>query len=669
MQLYLCEKPSQAKDIARVLGLKQRGQGFISDEKITVTWAIGHLLETATPETYGEQFGRPWRADVLPVIPDRWQMTVKKETADQFRVIKKLLKQAQEVVIATDADREGEVIARELMEYCGYSGAVRRLWLSALDEGSIKKALSAMLPGEKTENLYLAGLGRSQADWLIGMNLTRLYTLKASEAGLTEVLSVGRVQTPTLAIVVNRDREIANFTPKPWWQVKVQLDKQNMNFVAEWVAAEQYCDDEKRCVNQPVAQAVQQLCQQTTSASVLSVDKKREKTPAPLCFDLGTLQQVCSRKWGLGANEVLGIAQALYETHKATTYPRTDCGYLPLSMQEDIPDVLRAVRQTDPAVDAVLVRLDMTIVSRVWNDKKITAHHAIIPTCQPFDITRLSATELKVYQLIRQHYFAQFLPVQEVDVTEATFNLGNQLFRARGRVMVQPGWKAIFNDVQEEEETESSQMAQLPPLEKDDACRVAGADIKHNLTKAPAAHTEGTLIAAMKNAASLVEDPELKKVLRANAGLGTEATRSGVLETLFKRRYLEKKGKFIHATQMARELVAALPETLTNPGMTALWEQALDDIAQGKSDLKSFMQKQAIWTRHLIENGRNTAFAVTVPVGPPCPVCGQETRQRTGKKGSFWGCRLYPECKGMVGETNRKARRQAAGKSRRPTTG
>lgn len=665
MQLYLCEKPSQAKDIARVLGVSQRGQGCISGGNITVTWAVGHLLETATPETYGEQFGRPWRTEVLPVIPDRWQMTVKKDTADQFAVIKKLLKQASEVVIATDADREGEVIARELMEYCNYSGAVRRLWLSALDEASIKKALSEILPGEKTEKLYQAGIGRSRADWLIGMNLTRLYTLKAGEAGVSEVFSVGRVQTPTLAIVVNRDLEIAGFTPKPWWKVSSQLQKDGVPFEAEWVAAEQYCDDEKRCVNQPIARAVQQLCQTAGSGSVISVEKKRDKTPAPLCFTLGTLMEVCNKKWGFGANEVLSIAQSLYETHKATTYPRTDCGYLPVSMREEVIDVLQAIQHSDPTISPELARLDTAFTSRVWNDKKITAHHAIIPTRQPFEIAKLNAKELKVYSLIRLHYLAQFMPLQETDVTDATFNIGNQLFRTRGRVMVHAGWKSLFSGEQSEEGEEDKESdAQLPALEQGSVCSVTGASVKDNMTKAPPHHTEGTLIAAMKNAASLVTDPQLRKVLRDNAGLGTEATRSGVLETLFKRGFLEKKGKFIQATQMARELIAALPETLTSPGMTALWEQALDDIAQGKSGLSEFMQKQTQWTRHLIEKGRVAAFKVTAPVGPACPQCGGPTRLRKNKEGKFWGCMKFPDCKGIVGETNRKTRRQASGRSR-----
>lgn len=295
-------------------------------------------------------------------------MVVKPQTREQFTVISKLLKQAGEVIIATDADREGEVIAREPLAYCGYRGAVRRLWLSALDEASVREALANILPG-KTAKLYDAGLGRSRADWLIGMNLTRLYTLIARKSGVSDVLSVGRVQTPTLAIVVNRDKEIANFVSVPGWNVQALLEKDGVCFRATWQAAAQYCDDEKRCVNKQAAEAVGQLCQQQKGATVLDVNQMRDKTPAPLCFDLGTLQQVCSRKFGMGAKETLAVAQSLYETHKATTYPRTDCGYLPTSMQQEIPEVLSAIAKSDPSVAPVLAQLDRGFVSRIWNDK------------------------------------------------------------------------------------------------------------------------------------------------------------------------------------------------------------------------------------------------------------------------------------------------------------
>uniref|UniRef100_UPI0024A76D9A DNA topoisomerase n=1 Tax=Serratia marcescens TaxID=615 RepID=UPI0024A76D9A len=287
MQLYLCEKPSQGKDIGAILGATQRKQGYLAGSGVIVTWAIGHLLEQAQPETYGEQFGNPWRESVLPIVPAQWKMTVKKDTADQFAVIRGLLKQVDSVVIATDADREGEVIARELLEHCHFTGPVQRLWLSALDEASIRHALANKLPGEKTAPLYEAGLARARADWMTGMNLTRLYTLKAREQGYGEVLSIGRVQTPTLALVVNRDREIANFISKPYWQVRANLQKDGITFPANWVPAANYCDDEKRCIQQNVAQAVVQLCQQTGHAVVLEVGTERKKESAPLAFDLG----------------------------------------------------------------------------------------------------------------------------------------------------------------------------------------------------------------------------------------------------------------------------------------------------------------------------------------------------------------------------------------------
>ncbi|PHM46679.1 DNA topoisomerase III [Xenorhabdus miraniensis] len=661
MQLYLCEKPSQAKDIARVLGVKQRGQGCLFGVGITVTWAIGHLLEVAAPEQYGEQFGPPWRLEVLPVLPVQWQWSVKAATAGQFAVIEHLLKQADEVIIATDADREGEVIARELLEYCRFTGPVRRLWLSALDETSIRQALATILPGEQTEALYQAGLGRARADWLTGINLTRLYTLKAQALGFGEVLSIGRVQTPALALVVNRDKEISQFVPKPYWQVMAKLEKDTICFQAKWLPATEEGDDENRCIREAVAQAVQQHCQQVTQATVMAVSKKREKTPPPLCFDLGTLQQTASRLWGMGASQVLAIAQSLYETHKATTYPRTDCGYLPVSMQADIPIVLTALARTDPAMTTIISSLDTQLVSRVWNDKKITAHHAIIPTRHAFDLTRLTADELKVYQLIRQHYLAQFLPAQETDVTDVTLDIGGQHFRAKGRVNVMTGWKALFTDETEEGAEKEADLS-LPVLHQGDRCQIVEAKTQSLQAKPPVPFTEGTLIAAMKNAASLVSDPQLKQVLRESAGLGTEATRAGILDTLFKRQLIERKKKAIHATPLAQELIARLPEVLTSPGMTALWEQSLDDIAQGKVSLAVFMQKQAQWLLHLVERGKAQPFHLTLSKTPECLNCGGRMRQRQGKTSPFWGCVNYPACKGMLNDKavtqSRKARRK-----------
>ena len=417
MKLFLCEKPSQGRDIAAVLGATKKMPGYQTGNGVCVTWGFGHLLEQASPDAYGEQFGVPWRTDVLPVLPTTWQMQVKPDAASQFSVIQKLLKQSDTVVIATDADREGEVIAREILDYCHYQGKVERLWLSALDEASVRAALAAIKPGSATLPYFLAGLGRARADWQIGMNMTRLYSVKARENGYGSVLSVGRVQTPTLNLIVERDRDIAQFVPKPYWNVVAQLAAGGIAFQAQWVPAAAYCDEEKRCINPTAAQQVVQLCQKTVQATVVEVETKRETESAPLAFELGTLQQACSRRFGYGAQQVLDIAQALYETHKATTYPRTDCGYLPTSMRGEVGQVMASIQQSDPALSVIIPRLDVQHVSRIWNDKKITAHHGIIPTKQPCDLAKMSEQERNVYQLIRLHYLAQFLPNHEVDAT------------------------------------------------------------------------------------------------------------------------------------------------------------------------------------------------------------------------------------------------------------
>ncbi|EJY3241483.1 DNA topoisomerase III [Salmonella enterica] len=657
MRLFLCEKPSQARDIAKFIGAGQRGDGFLSGPGVTVTWARGHLLEQAEPEAYGGQYGNPWRLDVLPLVPQQWKLEVKKDARSQFSVINRLLKQVDEVVIATDADREGEVIARELLEYCRFQGRVFRLWLSALDDASIRSALANIWPSEKTEALYRAGVGRGRADWVTGMNLTRLYTLKAREAGISGVMSVGRVQTPTLAIVVRRDLEIENFIPKPYSDVIATLISDNIAFPVKWVAAAQYCDEEGRCIQAGIAAQVVELCRQTASATVIDCQTKRQKKSAPLAFSLGSLQQACAEKFGMPAQQVLDIAQSLYETHKLTTYPRTDCGYLPVSMREEVRAVLAALMQTDPSLKShpALAQLDASLVSRIWNDKKITAHHGIIPTKQAGDLSRLSTDERNVYQLIRQHYLAQFLPQMEVDATEATFNISGQLFRTTGNVVVVAGWKALFTEtsrtaqIPADGNEDKEGVSRLPPLQAGQTCRVQGAEEKRLQTKPPVPYNDGTLIAAMTNAASFVTDAALKKVLKENAGIGTEATRAGIIDTLVKRGFLVREKKALHSTPTGRDLVSALPSALTSPGLTALWEQLLDEVAAGRVSLEDFMAKQNAWVVQLVSQGKSQPLAMQAPPGPPCPVCGGRTAQRQGKNGVFFGCVNYPACRGIAG--------------------
>ncbi|MEW5288614.1 DNA topoisomerase III [Erwinia papayae] len=657
MRLFICEKPSQGRDLAGVLGATKRGDGFLSGSGVTVTWAVGHLLENAPPEAYGEQYGKPWTLSSLPILPSPWQVVVKKETREQFKVIERLLRQVDEVVIATDADREGEVIARELLEYCRWEGPVQRLWLSALDESSIRAALNNLRPGAETLGMYHAGLGRARADWLTGMNLSRLYTLRAAEAGFDDTVSVGRVQTPTLALVVRRDREIKAFVPKPYWQVKAMLSAGGITFAAQWVPAAVYTDEEKRCIHQHIAQQVGQLCRQTGVAVVTHCETRREKSAAPLAFSQGSLQQACGRLWDMSPQQVLDTTQSLYEKHKATSYPRTDCGYLPSSMREEVDSVLNAISHTDPECGPLLSQLDRTFVSRIWNDKEITAHHGIIPTRNAFQLADLNEDERRVFMLIRRNYLAQFLPLNESDMTRAEFDIGGQLFRTTGRTEVVRGWKLLFDKGGEDERADDDEAtAVLPPLEKEARCGVNSAEVARLMTRPPAHYTFATLIGAMMNASAFVTDLALRRVLKENAGLGTEATRAGIVEQLLKRGFIVRKGSKVMATDLGADVVDAMPTQLTDPGMTALWEQALDEVAAGRMPLSDFLQKQVSLTRHLVSQGADQRVNIRLPPVPPCPLCGGRTRLRRGQNGEFRSCQRYPECKGLINPVKGKGK-------------
>ncbi|HAV2023260.1 TPA: DNA topoisomerase III [Citrobacter koseri] len=663
MRLFICEKPSQGRDLANVLGATKRGDGFLTGPGIAVTWAVGHLLETAPPEAYGTQYGKPWSLSALPILPAPWQVVVKKETQDQFKVIERLLRQVDDVVIATDADREGEVIARELLDYCRWEGPVQRLWLSALDELSIRAALQDLRSGQATLGMYHAGLGRARADWLIGMNLSRLYTLRAAEAGFDGVVSVGRVQTPTLALVVRRDREIASFVPKPYWQVKAILSAGGITFPAQWIPAKVYTDEEKRCVHHNIAQQVAQLCRQAGVATVTECETKREKSAAPLAFSLGTLQQACGQLWDMSPQQVLDTAQSLYEKHKATTYPRTDCGYLPESMREEIPAILSAIQRSDPECTSLLSGLNASFVSRIWNDKKITAHHGIIPTRNAFQMSALSEAERRVYMLIRRNYLAQFLPLHESDITRLQLDIGGQLFLTTGRTEVIKGWKVLFGKDEEESAGDDKDDIALPPLVKGERCGVSGAELVQQMTRPPAHYTFATLIGAMMNASAFVTDIALRKVLKDNAGLGTEATRAGIVEQLLKRGFIVRKGKQLRATELGTDVIDALPTQITDPGMTALWEQALDEVAAGRLSLNDFLQRQVEWTRKLVSLGGQQRVNIRIPPTPPCPLCGGKTRIRKGQKGDFWGCQRYPDCKGIINSDSGKRKSTRKSKS------
>ncbi|RRI70565.1 MULTISPECIES: DNA topoisomerase III [Pseudomonadaceae] len=648
MRLFLCEKPSQGKDIGRILGATQRGEGCLNGSGVTITWCIGHLVEAAAPEVYDAALKR-WSLEQLPIIPQQWRVEVKPKTATQFKVVKALLAKATHLVIATDADREGELIAREIIDLCGYRGPIERLWLSALNDASIRTALGKLRPSSDTLPMYYSALARSRADWLVGMNLSRLFTLLGRQAGYDGVLSVGRVQTPTLKLVVDRDREIAAFKSVPFWAIDVSLSAEGQAFAAQWVAPDDCTDDAGRCLQQPVAQQAAQQIRAAGSAQVVSVGTERVREGPPLLFDLSTLQEVCSRQVGLDVQETLQIAQALYETHKATTYPRSDSGYLPESMFAEVPIVLDSLLNTDPSLRPIMGQLDRSQRSRAWNDGKVTAHHGIIPTLEPANLSALSEKELAVYRLIRAHYLAQFLPHHEFDRTVAEFSCGQQSLVATGKQVVVKGWRLVLAEPQADEDGDDTARSQvLPPLREGLACQVAEVEIKALKTMPAKPYTQGELVKSMKGIARFVTDPRLKQKLKDTTGIGTEATRANIISVLIARGYIVKKGRSIRASDAAFTLIDAVPAAIADPGTTAVWEQALDMIEAGQLTLDVFLSKQAAWISQLIAQYGCVSLSIKLPHGPACPQCGAATRQRTGKSGPFWSCSRYPDCKGTL---------------------
>ncbi len=692
MRLYLCEKPSQGRDIAAVLGANQRAEGYLHGNGALVTWCVGHLLELAEPDTYDPAYKR-WSLEQLPIIPSPWKLEPKRDAAKQLKVIAGLLKQAREVVIATDADREGEVIAREVLERLAWRGAVQRLWLSALDAASVRKALDNLLPGSHTEPLYQAGLARSRADWLVGMNLTRAFTLNA-QSGRQErigVLSVGRVQTPTLKLVVDRDRQIDAFVPTGFWVVVADVQAATGGFMVRWVPAAPHVDAEGRCNSQQAAVELSQRVRGQKGRVVECVtERKREKPPLP--HSMSSLQQEASRRFGMSAQQVLDAAQALYEKHKATSYPRTDSNHLPESQRAEAGQVLQALLASDPTLQEVMRQLDQGITSAAWNDKKLSAHHAIIPTTQPVDLNAMTVAERQVYGLIRQRYLAQFFPDFEFDLTKVALNLCDERFVASGRITQQLGWRLLYGNVGEGEEDgkarEAGEQQVLPPLGQHEAVTALAARTEQRQTKPPARYTDGTLVAAMESIDRFVDDPKLKAILRGKekAGIGTDATRPAVIETLLKRGYLVRDKKALISTVLGRALIDVLPAQVADPATTAIWESALEEIAQGRGELAAFMARQEAWVKAVVawvqdQSGAQWQQALTASTrqvseakparsarssarrpapaptsgalkpGVACPECSRGTLMlRSMKQGrhqgrEYLGCSNFPTCR------------------------
>lgn len=601
MRLFIAEKPSVAKAIVAELGCVTRGDGFITcKDGSVVTWCFGHLLEQAEPDAYlpddvprTKKGSKVWRFEDLPIYPKNWKLLPKndKGVKKQLATIGKLLKKASLVVHAGDPDREGQLLVDEVLEHFRYTGRVQRFWVSAQDSASIRKGLTNLRDNETFDGMRLAALGRSRADWLLGMNLSRAYTLAQQAQGKKELIAVGRVQTPTLALVAKRDVAIRDFKPVPYFVIKARLGG-GKPFTAVWEPEESQAgiDEQKRLVDRCIAAALQQRLKAVGQATVVRCSRTPKKIAQPKAFSLADIQLGASNQFGFSAEKTLNLCQSLYETHKATSYPRTDCSFLPESQYADAKNVLAAIAKTMPPLAGLVAKCDCSIQSPTWNDKKITAHHGIIPTQQATDGSKFSDDERIIYRLIAERYLSNFLPAHEYLACSIELRIATERFSAKGRLVTKPGWKVVTSAADEDKADDEGQA--LPELKSGLQLPVSGIDCEEERTKPPAAFTEGTLIRAMENIHQAVNDPQSKKFLKEGDGIGTPATRAAIIAELKRKKYLEVKGKKIVATELGLHLLQVVPDVMKNPVLTALFERILREVEAGNVPLDVFIEKQ-----------------------------------------------------------------------------
>ncbi|SBS62690.1 DNA topoisomerase III [Vibrio atlanticus] len=598
-RLIIAEKPSLGRAIAAALPNPQKkDQGFIKcGNGDVVTWCIGHLLEQVEPDAYDDRY-KKWNLADLPIVPEQWQLRPRKTSSKQLTVIRKLLKDATQIVHAGDPDREGQLLVDEVIDYCKVSKAKKesmdRLLISDLNLPAVKRALSQMRSNRDFIPLSISALARSRADWLYGMNMTRAYTLLGQKAGYQGVLSVGRVQTPVLGLVVRRDEEIENFIPKDYFTLHALIPYQNngqsFDIRARWKPSEAckpWQDEEGRVLNRKLVENVaQRIANQP--ATVTESEQKQSKQAAPLPYSLSALQIDASKRFGMSAQQVLDTCQSLYEKHKLITYPRSDSRYLPKDHYSQRESVVDAIANNAKELQSGAQGADLSLKSKAWNDSKVDAHHAIIPTPKKSSVNGLSANEMKIYQQIARQYLMQFYPPAIFADAKLVFDIAGGVFIAKGRQLINPGWKVLMGKTDTEEKGDGTDT--VPPLDKGTVLTCREGIIGDKKTEPPKHFTEATLLQAMTGIARFVANKDLKAILKETDGLGTEATRAGILDTLFKRQLLTRQGKSIHSSPAGRGLIHALPEDSTFPDMTAHWEHQLQGMAERNQAYQPFMQ-------------------------------------------------------------------------------
>ena len=675
--VYLAEKHSIALALADALpGPRVNLGSCIKCGDVVITWLSGHLLEQAPPEAYNPGY-KSWSRATLPIIPDKFILLPRSErgAADQLEVIRALLAICPSAVNAADFDREGQLLVDEVLELVRYEGRVLRLQTRALDATSLRRELSRMHDNAQFAGMREAARARSQLDWLAGINLTRAMTIHGRSRGADTVLSLGRVQTPTLALVVERDLEIENFVPKPFYKLTCPFAAEAGILPTKLVidADMKGADSEKRLVDRDEALRIRDLVSGKPGLVSL-VESKRVQEQAPLPYNLTELQKEASARYGLGAQATLQACQRMYEA-KFISYPRTDCQYLPVEQFADAPGVLQAVGKFEGMQD-MIAACDSSRRSAAWNTGKVSAHHAIIPTQEP--AKGLSEREAKVYTLICRRYAWQFLPPHIFTRTRVDVRCEGFLWRANGRVEESAGWTA-FRDAgpalaaKKTKEDAQARDVVLPGVAKDEQVLAGDVAVEEAMTTPPARFTEGTLVDAMENIQRYIRgaSAEDEKILKKTEGLGTVATRAGIIETLFLRSYIKKQGKSLLSTQLGRDVIKNSPAVIRDPLMTADMERALSEIQEGRRECADYVASYAATLPAVIEEifatdasytpgeaqprgrgssksgaGRkkNTTGAGEVD-GPACPQCGKPLVQRQGPRGAFWGCSGFPQCR------------------------
>lgn len=633
--LVIAEKPSVARDIARVLKCNKNGNGVIEGDKYAVTWGLGHLVTLADPEDYDKKY-KEWKMEDLPMMPDQFKLEVIKQTAKQYQAVKTQLfrKDIGEIIIATDAGREGELVARLILKKSGCQKPIKRLWISSVTDKAIREGFQNLKDGREYNSLYDAAMCRAEADWLVGINATRALTCKYNAQ-----LSCGRVQTPTLAMIAKREAEIREFKPQSYYGVTAKSSSPPLTFTWQDGRTKAFSSYDKAKIESIAAAAKGQ------PGKVIEIRKTPKKTYAPMLYDLTELQRDANKRYGYSAKETLNMMQRLYENHKVLTYPRTDSRYLTTDVVDTIKDRLKACA-VGPYKKLAGRLINQTISGKpaFVDNSKVSDHHAIIPTEQFVQLDHMTVDERRIYDLVVRRFLSVMYPPCEYEQTSLTAEIGGERFVARGQIVKKQGWREVYDDQpEEEEETENEVRGQnLPDLKQGDVLKGLSVSVTEGKTKPPAPFNEATLLSAMENPVKYMDskDKDMVKTLGETGGLGTVATRADIIEKLFSSFLLEKRGKDLFLTSKAKQLLELVPEDLKKPELTADWEMRLSRIAKGAMRRDVFMKDIRSYSGELIDEIKagGGQFRHDNMTNTKCPVCGKRMLLVKGKNSEMLVC-------------------------------